>query len=118
MHKRLKAYAQHTGGRDYATILIEAFELHHGEIDQLFPIEDSGPVVLPPPEGRLFPVRQPAARARVSEVEEGTRQVNFTLAGPERDVLDELVDAHQGVSSRNALIVKILGLHLDEVEPS
>lgn len=100
---------------NHAEVLIEAFELHHHEIPQLFKPAVRPEVPALPVDGRLFPPRAPRAETVQSE---GTVQINFTLRPVERDIVDTLVDGHDVVPDRNALIVAMLTAHLDVVEPA
>ncbi|MEV6967610.1 hypothetical protein AB0M47_21145 [Hamadaea sp. NPDC051192] len=114
LKKRLERYSARTGGRTYAAVLIEAFELHHQEIPVLFAPKPAAAAPLMPALGRLFPPRPEVVKAVSSE---GTEQVNFTLTAVERDILHGLLDQYPDVPDRNKLIVAVLRRHLDDVEP-
>lgn len=113
LKRRLERYKARTG-RDYARILLEAFEQHHHNVAGIFAQRAAAPTP-PPQEGGLFPARPEAAAPPA----EGTLQVNFTTRPAEREIIEGIFEQVQAaVPDLTAFIVGMLGHHLDQVEPA
>jgi hypothetical protein len=114
LKRRLKRNARRRN-LDYSLVLLEAFELHHTQIDSLFADDDRERASLGLTESSgLFPPRPVQVRDTRGV---GTAQVNFALTDVERQVIEGLLEKHPRVPDRNALIVRVLKAHLDVVEP-